>query len=226
MRVVALSGRPQVLAKLRGKEMHDLIRLAQVSFARLKMVLWYARFLGSAGRGSWIMRPGQLYGLRNVHLGEAVRIEPGAILYSVRGFGPKTYNGSIHVGDRSFLNQRCNLTAAAAIRIGCDVAFGPNVMVSDFDHDYREPGVNRVNTALVIKGPVSIGDRCWIGANVCIGSGVELGADCVVGANSVVTRSFPAGTVLAGAPAVAIRRRDAESGQWLPVAAEAGGGSS
>jgi len=211
-----------MLAKLRGKEMHDFIRLAQVGGARLKMALWYARFLGSAGRGSWIMRPGQLRGLRNIHLGAGVRIEPGAILYCVRGFGPRTYDGSIHVGDRTFLNQHCNLTAASAIRIGRDVSFGPNVFVSDFDHDYREPGVSRVATALIVKGPVSIGDRCWVGANVCIGSGVELGADCVVGANSVVTRSFPAGTLLAGAPAVAIRRLDAASGEWLRVARESG----
>ena len=207
-----------MLAKLRGKDFHDVLHMVEVKLARLKTALWYARFFGSIGRGSWLKRPSQIYRPRNIHLGAGVRIEAGAVLYSVGNFGPTAYDGTIHVGDSTFLNERCNLTAAFGIRIGRDVAFGPNVMVSDFDHSYEAPGVNRVRTPLVSKGPVTIGDRCWIGANACIGSGVELGADCVVGANSVVTHSFPAGTVLAGAPAVAIRRRDPVSGQWTRVA--------
>ena len=203
-----------MLSKLRGKDLHDVLSYLQTGSARLKMALWYSRFLGSAGRDSWMKHPSQLYGLRNIYLGAAVRIESGAVLYSVRQFGGTRYDGTIHVGDGTFLNERCNLTAAFSIRIGCDVAFGPNVFVSDFNHEYETPGVGRMKTPLVSKGGVAIGDRCWIGANVCVGSGVELGEDCVVGANSVVTRSFPAGTVLAGAPAVAVRRRDPVTGTW------------
>lgn len=206
-----------MLSKLRGKDFHDVLAHLQTVAARLKMALWYSRFLGSAGQGSWMKRPSQLYGLRNIHLGAAVRIESGAVLYSVRRFGATRYDGKIHVGDGTFLNERCNLTAAFSIRIGRDVAFGPNVFVSDFNHEYETPGVGRMATPLVSKGGIAIGDRCWLGANVCIGSGVELGDDCVVGANSVVTRSFPAGTVLAGAPAVVVRQRDAATGQWNRV---------
>jgi acetyltransferase-like isoleucine patch superfamily enzyme len=205
------------LVRLRGKDFHDVLAFAQVGIARLKMALWYSRFLGGAGRGSWMRRPSQLYGLRNVYLGDAVRIQPGVVLYSVRRFGETTYNGTIHIGDRTFINERCNLTAAVSIRVGCDVAFGPNVFVSDFNHDYETPGVGRMQTPLVSKGGIAIGDRCWIGANACIATGVDLGADCVVGANSVVTRSFPPGTVLAGAPAVAVRQHDPVSGQWHRV---------
>lgn len=46
-----------------------------------------------------------------------------------------------------------------------------------------------------------IGDGCWIGEGACILKGVELGENCVVGANAVVTKSFPAGSVLGGVPA-------------------------
>ncbi|MFC0661280.1 DapH/DapD/GlmU-related protein [Eoetvoesiella caeni] len=55
--------------------------------------------------------------------------------------------------------------------------------------------------------PVVIGDDCWLGTNVVVMPGVVLGAGCVVGANSVVTKSFPSGVVIAGAPARQISLR-------------------
>jgi acetyltransferase-like isoleucine patch superfamily enzyme len=55
---------------------------------------------------------------------------------------------------------------------------------------------------------IVVGDGCWLGAGSIILDGVELGAGCVVGAGAVVTRSYPAGTVLTGVPA---RPQDVEA---------------
>nr|WP_304437690.1 DapH/DapD/GlmU-related protein [Frigoribacterium sp. Leaf44] len=49
--------------------------------------------------------------------------------------------------------------------------------------------------------PVTIEDGCWIGANVTILPGVTLGRGSVVGAGSVVTKSYPPNSKLAGSPA-------------------------
>lgn len=51
-----------------------------------------------------------------------------------------------------------------------------------------------------------VGDRCYLGPGAKLVGGVELGDDCVVGAGAVVTRSFPAGSVLVGVPARALPR--------------------
>ena len=54
---------------------------------------------------------------------------------------------------------------------------------------------------LYSKGPIIIGDYVTIGENCVILPGVTIGNNSVIGANSVVTRSIPPFSVVAGNPA-------------------------
>lgn len=57
------------------------------------------------------------------------------------------------------------------------------------------------------RGPVSIGNDVWIGAQSVILSGVTIGNGAVISANSTVTRDIPPFAIAAGSPAKVIRYR-------------------
>lgn len=205
------------LEQIRWMDFYDYLSHFQGLMARLKGRLFYAHMFGSFGRRSWLKKPDQIFGPSRIFIGDDVRIESGAVLYAVKRYAGGDCEGKVTIGRGTFLNRYFNASSAVGIEIGEDVAFGSNVYLCDFDHGYSDPAIGRIASPLVTKGPIRIGHRCWIGANVYVASGVELGDGCVVGANSVVTRSFPPNTVIAGAPARAIRQWDAQSDEWVRV---------
>jgi acetyltransferase-like isoleucine patch superfamily enzyme len=107
---------------------------------------------------------------------------------------------SITIGDRTYLQTRCELRCRQRITIGSDCAISWDVQILDTDYHYVDD--NQSNVA-----PVLIGDRVWVGARVLILKGVTIGEGAVIGAGSVVTRDVPAGAVAAGNPARVIKRQ-------------------
>jgi len=195
----------------------DFYNFVHIMCSKIKTRFIYRLSFGSIGKGTWIKKPEQIFGASRLYIGSGVRIERGAILYAVKYYSDKNYMGLIEIGKNTFANKGFNATSAFNIKIGNEVVFGPNVFLTDFDHGYEDISMARLNTDLVSKGPIFIGDRCWLGANVFVGSGVSLGEYCVVAANSVVTKSFPPFSVIAGSPAKVIKRYDSEQRAWVRV---------
>ena len=88
---------------------------------------------------------------------------------------------------------------------------GPNVSIMTPMHPLRFEDRNirtRENGELYdleYGKPITIGDNCWIAANVTITGGVTIGNGCVIGAGSVVTRDIPDGCLAVGNPCRVIR---------------------
>jgi lipopolysaccharide O-acetyltransferase len=110
----------------------------------------------------------------------------------------------IKIGSGTSVGNDFVITSNSSIEIGVDCLISYRVTLMDHSH-VTGPGVGPVTSGLTRGEPVSIGDKCFLGCNVVIMPGVALGENCVVGANSVVTKSFEAGSIIAGVPAKLLR---------------------
>ena len=134
--------------------------------------------------------------LKQIEIGSFNAFTEGCWLWPLDG----DYKGTrIRIGNGNYFNRNVMIDACGDIEIGNDNMFGPDVYITDSNHTFMQ-GLSPKELPMQV-GTVKIGNRCWIGAKVVILKGVQLGDGCVVGAGAVVTRSFPAGTVIMGVPA-------------------------
>ena len=113
------------------------------------------------------------------------------------------YGTNITIGDGTYVNVNCSFIDDGRITIGRRVMFGPSVNIATVSHP-----INPAMREFMFADPVTIGDDCWIGANVTICPGVTIGDGVTIGAGSVVTHDIPAHTVAVGVPCRVLREID------------------
>ncbi len=105
---------------------------------------------------------------------------------------------NVHIGPMCFLDP----DTCWMISIGDNSTLGPRVTVLAHDASTRRHiGFTKI-------GRVIIGKNVFVGAGAIILPGVTVGDNSIIGAGSVVTKDVPAGTVVAGAPAVVVAQLD------------------
>jgi acetyltransferase-like isoleucine patch superfamily enzyme len=203
--------------------MTAIIRLL-FSRVRLESLLaipygWINRFLfQNMGSATFVSPFIQSVGLDCVSLGNRSRISRNTRLLALKGYGSQLFTPHISIGDNVSIGFGCTLSCVNRLEIGHDVTIGDNVYIADSHHDYSNPALGVLDQPL-LPGRITIGQGAWVGYGAFIAGNVSLGEHSIVGANSVVTRSVPAYTVVAGVPARPIKRFNHETGQWIRIEA-------
>lgn len=118
----------------------------------------------------------------------------------------KSLGFGFYLGEGSSLADNCFVGATGGVYIGSNVIGGQSIRFHASNHKYEDKNVLIKNQGIDARG-IRINDNCWIGAGVVFCDGVTIGEGCVIAANSVVTKSFPRNSVIAGVPAKKIKTR-------------------
>ena len=183
------------------------------------------RMLGSCGTGLIVGRNITIRHPGKIRLGENVAIDDYAVL-DAKGLDNEGISvgdgvmvgraavlsckdGDISIGSKSNIAMGCIIQSGRRVTVGEKVLFGAYCyVVGGGDHRSSRIDIPIMDQGQTITG-VSIGDNCWLGADVKVIDGVNIGRDAVLGAGAVVTRDVPDFAVAAGIPAeVRKDRRD------------------
>lgn len=83
----------------------------------------------------------------------------------------------------------------------CMFSMGIDVWTSDFHSIINCKNGKRINE----PKDVIIGNHVWVGANALLLKGITLGNNCIIAAGSIVTKSVPENSIVAGCPAKIIK---------------------
>jgi acetyltransferase-like isoleucine patch superfamily enzyme len=159
--------------------------------------LRYPRHTFGAGfSGPWRLR---IRGRGRVCFGRDVRVRNTSGRTALLTFGA---GARIDVGDRVEIDG-AGLMSASTIVVGADAILGPCLLV---DTDFHAIGRERRGSGEpVSRRPITIGSNAWIQGKSTVLKGVSVGEGAVVRWGALVAGDVPAGSVVMGNPAVAVR---------------------
>ena len=188
----------------------NIIKSLKIRIGTFIMKPFFAKF----GRGSMIISPLQIDGIRNITIGDNVQISYKTWLAAV----PlnKDIKARLVIGSGCVIGHFNHIYATNEIIIEENVLIADKVYISDNLHEYENVHIPIIKQGIKQLNKVIIGTGSWIGENVCI-MGCSIGKNCVIGANSVVTKDIPDYCVVVGAPAKIIKRYCLKTNTWEKI---------
>jgi maltose O-acetyltransferase len=112
-------------------------------------------------------------------------------------------HGRLEIGNSTFINYGCSISAHLLVEIGQRCIIGTYVMIIDNQFHNVDP---ERRLEMPASAAVTIGENVWLGGHVIVLPGVTIGEHSAVGAGSVVTQNIPPRSLAAGVPAKVLRK--------------------
>lgn len=130
-------------------------------------------------------------------------------------------NGKLSIGDNTCIYNRSYIGSINSITIGSCVIISNHVHIFDNNNHPTSPKVREEMCKNGFDGdawrwkhsanaPIVIEDNVWIGEYSAILKGVTIGKGSIVASHSVVCKDVPPYSVVAGNPAVVVKKLDHE----------------
>jgi len=132
---------------------------------------------------------------RGITLGERVYVGRGSSLY--------TKNGDIVLGDNVSVSASAILFSSNSLTIGKNTVIASFAyLLSGGEYDPSDPTPFAFQPGTRTRGPLVVGEDCWIGTGVKIlDAAGSIGPRAVVAAGAVVVKPLAGGATYAGVPA-------------------------
>lgn len=171
---------------------------------------WVARDFKRLGKKATIQPSfSLLIGAENIVIGNNCSIGRNVQLTAWTHRRGQTFNPEIIFGNNCSINDGAHITAINSISVGDNVIISKNVLITDNAHGsstFEMMNIAPIYRPIHSKGPVLIDDNVWIGEKASIMPGVHIGKGSIIGANAVVTKDVPPYSVVAGVPAIIVKR--------------------
>jgi acetyltransferase-like isoleucine patch superfamily enzyme len=195
------------LRKFLVRELAKLIGDVNEKYERSewRKIITQFNFLGS---NVSIQYPYFISGANFICIGANFTVAHNLRLEAITNYMGEKFTPTIYIGNNVSIESNCHIGAINKIVIEDGVMIASNVYISDHFHGHiikEELTCPPAERLLSSKGPVIISKNVWIGDSVCILPNVTIGENTIIGANSVVTKSVPPNSVVAGVPATIIR---------------------
>jgi acetyltransferase-like isoleucine patch superfamily enzyme len=161
--------------------LESLRSILRPAVRRVKDFLYQPRRV-RMGEGSRIQRPYTLMFPERLSIGKFSRIHSHAYITPLKEYAGAAYTPEIKIGNGVYIGRYAYFVAIDSIVIEDGCVLSEYVYITDNSHGLHPERGPIMKQHLESKGPVHIGQNCFLGFRASIMSGVTLGEHCVVGA--------------------------------------------